>query len=466
MKKIGIYSATVSILVSLLGSSVVYAGEPAIIGDWDFDTDSGVTIQDGSGDGNGIPGVNLDSSNFVPSDLRCSLGGNMLRLNGTDEYAQLTGSTDLRPTSFTFSAWFKASSSSEYGVLGGNGGFGEGVFGYFLFVDASSSEPGIGIATTNGVAVVTEPFEAGEWYFVAGTYDSTDGSHNVTVKDVDGNSLTDDEIYTDLYGSGGLNYSGVDGFSIGAENGGWNSFHGDIENMKLHKTVLSDAEIDALASCPASEDTDGIDNEVEAAAPNSGDANNDGTPDNQQANVASTLNSISKKYVTVDADTCSAVNSLVVEQEKTPEDENDDDYDYPVGLIDFTLSGCGIGVTETITQYYYGDYDPGSLVARKYDPASDTYTTIESAVLSQVTIGGESAIQVVYSVTDGGDLDTDGVANGVIVDPVGLGVLAASDTVGAPDTGFMQQSLFAPIAAITAGVGLFVATKRYGRSTK
>jgi len=46
-------------------------------------------------------------------------------------------------------------------------------------------------------------------------------------------------------------------------------------------------------------------------------------------------------------------------------------------------------------------------------------------------VGGQPVLKVVYSVTDGGPLDEDGTANGVIVDPVGL----AQDAVGPPNTG-------------------------------
>ncbi|MEX0668568.1 MAG: choice-of-anchor U domain-containing protein [Candidatus Saccharimonadales bacterium] len=44
---------------------------------------------------------------------------------------------------------------------------------------------------------------------------------------------------------------------------------------------------------------------------------------------------------------------------------------------------------------------------------------------------GESVVRVSYQATDGGELDIDGEANGIIVDPVGLGV----EVVLAPSTG-------------------------------
>lgn len=176
------------------------------------------------------------------------------------------------------------------------------------------------------------------------------------------------------------------------------------------------------------EDTDGVDNAMEAAAPNNGDANGDGTADNMQQTVASTRSPVSKEYVSVEAGSCSAVNALTVEEEVSDETDRDADYDYPAGLVDFTLTGCAVGSTETVTQYYFGDFDLNDVVLRKYDKDTDTYTTIEGVALSAVTIGGEPAIKAVYSVTDGGELDVDGVADGTIIDPVGLGTNVLSET--------------------------------------
>lgn len=180
-------------------------------------------------------------------------------------------------------------------------------------------------------------------------------------------------------------------------------------------------------------DSDGVDNAIEAAAPNNGDANNDGTPDNQQEKVASTLSPVSNAYVSVETASCNSINSLIVNKEPTTPSETDKTYDYPVGLADFTLTGCGVGATETITQYYFGNYEVNKVVARKYNENSHTFTTISGATVAQVTIGGQKAIKLQYVVQDGGSLDADGIANGVIVDPVGLGVLSGSlESTGSP----------------------------------
>lgn len=112
--------------------------------------------------------------------------------------------------------------------------------------------------------------------------------------------------------------------------------------------------------------------------------------------------------------------------------KTDSDYNYPVGLMNFTIECGGTGFTTTITQYFYGVSENQSLVARKYNPSTQTYTNIPNAVVSFVTISGQSAAKVVYSIKDGGSLDSDGSANGVIVDPSGL---ALSTIPGLPNTG-------------------------------
>ena len=131
----------------------------------------------------------------------------------------------------------------------------------------------------------------------------------------------------------------------------------------------------------------------------------------------------------------------------------DSEYSYPAGLLSFTLTGCAVGSTETITQYYFGTFDLDNLVLRKYNSSNSTYTTIEGAIFTEVNIGGEKAVKVQYDVTDGGLLDQDGLANGTIIDPVGPGekVLAVTGQPAyvAPLAGFVLVALALRLALIT-----------------
>lgn len=176
----------------------------------------------------------------------------------------------------------------------------------------------------------------------------------------------------------------------------------------------------------SSADSDAIDNSIEASAPNSGDANNDGTADSDQANVASYVNPITGKYTTLQAPSGCSITSV----SSATESVKDAAYKYPAGLMNFTTN-CGTpGTTATIKQYYYGLADE-SYSLRKFKTSTNGYLTIADASIAKTTIGGQTVTVVTYQVTDGSSLDDDAVANGIIVDPAGLAV----QSVGAPNTG-------------------------------
>lgn len=177
------------------------------------------------------------------------------------------------------------------------------------------------------------------------------------------------------------------------------------------------------------EDSDGISNVVEAAAPNSGDANDDGTPDNEQPNVASFVNDMTNEYVSLEApDGCELTSAAI--QAETSNTTADSGFDYSSGLVNFTAD-CGTpGYTADIKIFVYGIGDE-SLVLRKHKPNTNAYFTITSATVDKAVVDGKDAMVVSYQIVDGQELDIDGLENGTIVDPVGL----AKAVVGAPNTG-------------------------------
>jgi hypothetical protein len=176
-------------------------------------------------------------------------------------------------------------------------------------------------------------------------------------------------------------------------------------------------------------DGDGASNLVEEAGPNSGDANNDGTPDSEQGNVVSYVNSVTGKYAALEvSDTCTILTSSII-----PESTNvaaDAGFDYPAGLMYYTLNCDTPGFTAQINQYYF-QLDASSFVARKYDSNNHSYQAIPGVTQTQVTIDGINTAKVTYQVKDGGSLDEDSTENGTIVDPSGV----ASIVVKAPNTG-------------------------------
>lgn len=177
-------------------------------------------------------------------------------------------------------------------------------------------------------------------------------------------------------------------------------------------------------------DGDGVRDNIEDAGPNSGDANNDEIADKTQDSVVAVSNqSTNKDGVLELSQSCEiqeiglgAVSALPVA---------DKAYTYPHGMFEFIADCGGTGSTFNVKQFYY-DVDLTNFVVRKYNTNTQKYATIEGATVSQTTIDGRNVVVAEYQVTDGGPLDMDGVANGVIRDPAGLGLAA----VGAPNTRF------------------------------
>ncbi len=182
------------------------------------------------------------------------------------------------------------------------------------------------------------------------------------------------------------------------------------------------------------DDADGVSAETEVAAPNNGDANNDGMTDDQQANVTSFVDTVNTQYVTLAMPEDCAITEATAAAEHTNAVE-DSGYNYPAGLINFSANCGSIGYTATVTQYYYG-VPAANLSVRKYNPNTHGYMAIPGATITSSTIGGQAVVIVTYSITDGGVLDMDGTANGVIVDPAGLAV----GVVNAPNTGLEKWS--------------------------
>jgi TolB protein len=178
----------------------------------------------------------------------------------------------------------------------------------------------------------------------------------------------------------------------------------------------------------ADSDGDGIPNNTESGGPNGGDSNGDGISDQYQPQVTGLLNPLTNTYNVVQS-TCTSNSSLSITS--LSQAYKDAGFNYPEGLLGFTLKCPSPGTTATVTVYYYGLSDSSNLVLRKYNNTTHTYQTIPGVTISAATIGGQALTKATYQITDGGPLDQDGSANGVIVDPIGI----AAPAVGAPNTG-------------------------------
>ena len=216
----------------------------------------------------------------------------------------------------------------------------------------------------------------------------------------------------------------------------------------IHYPVLRMGANVTASAKPEVNDNDGVATAVENAAPNNGDGNNDGIADSEQANVASFVNAQTGKYVTLETDEACAVTAVTNEAE-TANTKTDSGYMYPQGLLNYTVD-CGTpGYSTDVSIYYEGLASADGMVVRKYNSVTKTYSTITAA-----TIAGANPVKVTYTITDGEELDEDGVANGVIIDPVGL---ATQDSLipGVPNAG-VQRMVQAGVPAIA--VAMLIAT--------
>ncbi|MDY8138915.1 DUF6923 family protein, partial [Aquimarina sp. 2201CG5-10] len=172
----------------------------------------------------------------------------------------------------------------------------------------------------------------------------------------------------------------------------------------------------------ACDDGDGVPAVVEDEGPNGGDGNNDGIPDSMQPHVASIPDAIGTGYVTLEVvvtGDCAQITEMNPLQEIELA-SLDDDYDYPIGLMDFTLACGAAGQSANVIIYWhnastidifrkYGSTAPGANNA--------TYNNFTTTVGTS-TINGVVVPTTSYTITDGQPGD-ESATPALIVDPVG-----------------------------------------------
>ncbi|WP_244894393.1 beta strand repeat-containing protein [Marinobacterium stanieri] len=187
------------------------------------------------------------------------------------------------------------------------------------------------------------------------------------------------------------------------------------------------------------EDGDGVPESVEdfVTSPTgvSGDGNDDGIADRNQQDVASVpfrnTESVSLEpdaepvFVSLTGGTTDGKSTATgsgtrltnVHQQDKPEDAPDE-LDMPLGLIAFNAEIEESGGTETFSLYV----DDTTAVNGywKQNTAGDWVNLASAEYGGKVVLEG-SKLRLDFELTDGGEFDEDGIANGVIVDPGALG---------------------------------------------
>jgi len=170
---------------------------------------------------------------------------------------------------------------------------------------------------------------------------------------------------------------------------------------------------------PSAQDGDGVDEAVEAGAPNGGDGNYDGLPDSRQPNVASLLNTGDGDYITLAAPYGTALTGVLAIQ--NPNEATSPPWaDFFAGFLQFAITGLGDGAT-TLELILADNMQPNTYY--KYGPTADNQADHWYQFAYDGTTGAEVLPgKVVLHFVDGRRGDSDLAVNGVITDPGGLSI--------------------------------------------
>jgi hypothetical protein len=175
-------------------------------------------------------------------------------------------------------------------------------------------------------------------------------------------------------------------------------------------------------------DGDGVGDVTEKSGPLGPDMNENNIRDNQEANIVSSLNTVSGSYMTTTADNCSDGFSSVFDYTESALPSQDSNYDYPFGLRGIVANCVLPGSTATISVYMDKVYDTSKWVYRKYLPSVGYINFSDQVIYDTTIVNGVQVTRVTFQITDGGQYDVDGIANGTIVDPAGPAILASATT--------------------------------------
>nr|WP_320051340.1 DUF4347 domain-containing protein [uncultured Desulfuromonas sp.] len=264
----------------------------------------------------------------------------------------------------------------------------------------------------------------------------------VTAVDVDGDAVVftisggdDADLFT-LTPSGELSFIAAPDFELPADADGDNVYLVDVTSADgrggttLQSLSITVTDVDETGGTipPGNEDlAPPIDNEGTV-----GDGNGDGLPDSGQGLVASVVFR-ETDHITTDPEAPVTFVTLVADSLEGKEDTGDDNQatlfsvtqldapddlpdgiSMPLGLLSFTVDVENVGETETFSLYVESGLDINGYW--KQDADGDWVNLASSAYGGAVVEEGNK-IRLDFQITDGGEFDADGEANGIIVDP-------------------------------------------------
>lgn len=191
--------------------------------------------------------------------------------------------------------------------------------------------------------------------------------------------------------------------------------------------------------------------------PNGGedDANGDEVGDVTQWNVLNVLG-LDGLYVTIEIpedNLCSLYDGVSINAVGTKNDTLAN-HQLP-NLTGFSVYCPSAGLTVPVTLIYNKVYDTSKSVLRYYNQNTQEYSTVSGAVFSTRIVNGVNRTIVTYNLTDGGANDSDGVANRVMIDPVGFATLLPVSGQSLADTG-TSTYMYVAVSATMILAGTFV----------
>ena len=138
-----------------------------------------------------------------------------------------------------------------------------------------------------------------------------------------------------------------------------------------HDPVAANNTHESTTAVHADDDGDGIGDDIEDAAPNGGDGDNDGTPDKDQDNVASLRNAVDGQFATLKSATGTQLSAVEATENPSPDDVPSDD-SFPAGFFAFKVTNVPPAATTTVDILF----PDGTIILTywKYGPTSATPT--------------------------------------------------------------------------------------------
>lgn len=177
---------------------------------------------------------------------------------------------------------------------------------------------------------------------------------------------------------------------------------------------------------------------------------------------ATTVNqAISKATLSVTSSTCYTIDSNSITLLDNTGVQSPSANVSIVGGLSFNLNCVADGGSAPLTLTLGSSYqDVSKLRAYKKDSTGTLRDITGQILIKNTTVNGVFSTTLDYTLVDGGIYDEDGVANGVIVDPIYIGVVAEP----LASTGINVAALFGyTLTAAFIGLSIFVLTKK--RST-